>query len=72
MPIPTPSKREKRSDFISSCMSDEVMNKDYPDNKQRAAICYSQWERKKSKAGLVAETDNEETIFTMEGECAKE
>lgn len=66
MPIPTPKKGEKRSDFISSCMGDEAMNKDYPDNKQRAAICYSKWDDKKSKAGLVAECDDEETIYSLD------
>ena len=50
MPIPAPSKKEKQSSqqkFISRCMGDSVMNKEYPDSKQRAAICYSQWKRSK-------------------------
>jgi hypothetical protein len=42
MPIPKPHKGEKKQDFISRCMGDGVMNKEY-DQKQRAAICYSQW-----------------------------
>jgi len=31
-------------------MGDSVMNKDYPEQKQRAAVCYSQWKRAKKKA----------------------
>lgn len=49
MPIPTPSKDETQSDFISRCAGDTAMNKDYPDTKQRVAICYSQWKNKDKK-----------------------
>ena len=50
MPIPTPNKKEKSSqEFVSRCMGDKVMNKEYPDQKQRAAICYSQYKRAKQK-----------------------
>lgn len=46
MPIPTPNK-EKESNFVSRCMGDNVMVKEYPDQKQRAAICYSQYKKAK-------------------------
>jgi hypothetical protein len=39
------------------------MNTDYPDNKQRAAICYSQWDDKKSKATLIVSNDEDEVIY---------
>lgn len=39
MPIPKRRKDEEKSAFISRCMSDSVMNKDYPDNSQRYAVC---------------------------------
>lgn len=39
MPIPKRRKDEDRTDFLSRCMGDSTMNKDYPDNKQRYAIC---------------------------------
>ena len=42
MPIPKPQKNEKKSEFISRCMSDNVMSKEYPDPKQRAAMCLGQ------------------------------
>lgn len=47
MPIPSPEVNEKEKDFISRCMADEVMNKEYPDNEKRAGICYTSWREKK-------------------------
>jgi hypothetical protein len=42
MPIPRRNKDEDKTNFISRCMSNEVMKKDYPDEKQRVAICIGQ------------------------------
>ena len=39
MPLVTPKKSEKQGEFVSRCMGDETMNKDFPDQKQRAAVC---------------------------------
>jgi len=70
MPIPKPRPDEARADFMKRCMGDSVMNSEYPDNSQRAAICNSQWERRggrsmahvrvKSIEGLWEEKDIEE------------
>jgi len=49
MPLPKPSKNQKEKDFISKCMGDSDMLKEFPSQKQRAAVCYSQFS-KKSKA----------------------
>lgn len=49
MPIPSPGEKETTKEFISRGMSDEVMNKEYPDISQRYAICQNQT-KKKSKA----------------------
>jgi len=46
MPIPKPNKKEKKEDFISRCMGNKVMNKEYKDSEQRSAVCYSQWQKK--------------------------
>src|SRR6266566_4830080 len=54
MPIPTPHSNESQKDFISRCAGDEVMNKDYPDNPQRLAVCYSAWERRDSEKASVS------------------
>ena len=43
--LPTPS-GESEDEFISRCMGDADMNKEFPDQEQRAAVCYSQWRDK--------------------------
>lgn len=48
MPIPIPTKAEDKNDFIARCMTDETMNKEFPDSKQRIAICQHQWIDRKS------------------------
>lgn len=67
MPLPTPKKGQKEEEFIASCMASPTMNKEYPNQKQRAAICYSQFSRKKKKAKASGEDDggvtwNEEDV----------
>ena len=46
MPIPKPGKTEEKKDFLVRCLSNVVMKKEYPDIKQRAAVCYKQWKDK--------------------------
>ena len=41
MPLPKRGEKEPRKDFISRCMGDQVMNKKYPGQSQRAAVCIS-------------------------------
>ena len=43
-PIPSPKKGESTKAFTTRCMDDEGMNDEYPDSKQRYAICISQLE----------------------------
>lgn len=50
MPIPKPNSGEKHDAFIDRCMSDEAMANEYRDEKQRLAICQSQWEESKKSA----------------------
>ena len=52
MPQPSPHKGEQEKDFISRCMSDDVMKRDYPKLKQRLAVCYTEWRAKHGKAVL--------------------
>lgn len=42
MPIPNRRKDEQKDNFVSRCMSNETMKKEYPDEKQRVAICIQQ------------------------------
>ena len=45
MPIPTKKQDEDTKKFISRCMGDAVMKKEYPDSEQRQAVCYSQMKK---------------------------
>jgi hypothetical protein len=60
MPLPNPKKDEKKNDFMSRCMSDETMKKDFKDNKQRVAVCIAQFSKKDSKANWVNKAYNGE------------
>jgi hypothetical protein len=51
MPLPKPSEKEKEQKFVSRCVSDEMMMKDYKDQKQRLAVCYSQYSRRVKNKG---------------------
>ena len=54
MPLPSKNKDEKPTDFMSRCMSSDSMKNEYPDQKQRTAICMS---RATEYLGIVEETD---------------
>jgi hypothetical protein len=49
MPIPSKKEDEDNNKFIARCMGEETMKKDYPDQKQRVAVCLGQT-KKKSKS----------------------
>jgi hypothetical protein len=42
MPLPQPKPREKKDEFIQRCINDPKMKTEFPDTKQRAAVCYAQ------------------------------
>lgn len=42
MPLPKRNKDENKDSFVSRCMGNETMKKEYPDEKQRVAICIQQ------------------------------
>lgn len=46
MPLPKPKPNEAKEKWDERCMSSEAMLKEYPDEKQRYAICTSLWEKK--------------------------
>ena len=48
MPIPSP-KGEPKKNFLSKCMADSVMVKEFPDEKQRYAVCQSKWSKASDK-----------------------
>lgn len=53
MPIPKKKPNEDKQKYVSRCMSDEVMKKEYSDPKQRVAVCLSQ--TKKTKGSILEE-----------------
>lgn len=46
MPQPKPRKIEDKDKFIERCMEDNIMKDEYPDRKQRLAVCYDIWKSK--------------------------
>jgi hypothetical protein len=52
MPIPTKEDNEDRTKFISRCMGDETMKKDFPESKQRISVCLNQLKDKKQASIL--------------------
>src|SRR5574343_1239389 len=48
-PIPTPNNEDKDT-FVKRCMSDYTMVNEYPDEKQRYAVCLTSWEDKEKKS----------------------
>src|ERR1044072_8859349 len=54
MPIPKPRKGENHSEFMDRCAGDKVMNNDYPDTKQRVAVCYDAWRSEHGNSGVGA------------------
>ncbi len=53
MPLPTPNNGESRNKFVSRCILDLSDKEEFKDGKQRAAVCYSQFEKAESKASIV-------------------
>jgi hypothetical protein len=49
MPIPKPRAGEDQKKFISRCMGNPTMRSEYPEQKQRAGVCYSTWRKKKEE-----------------------
>lgn len=45
MPLPKPSNQEKRAEFVDRCMKDDETLKDFPDEKQRVAVCIGIYKR---------------------------
>ena len=66
MPLPKPKNQEKKSDFVSRCISEVAKDPKFKDNKQRVAICYTQFDEAKSEASIVGEIDGEEFLVFAE------
>jgi hypothetical protein len=49
MPIPKRNKGEPRKKFLERCMSDDVMLREFKDDKQRYAVCLTKASEKCEK-----------------------
>ena len=47
MPLPKPTPKENKKEFVMRCMSDDTMNKEFPETDQRLAVCSSTFEESK-------------------------
>lgn len=65
MPIPTPRKGQDQNAFMSKCMGDETMKKEFPAQKQRIAVCLSQMRRKKANASDLDWEDFSDESFIL-------
>ena len=50
--MPPPRKGESRQAYISRFVSDDAMQKKFPDQKQRLAVAYSYWKKKPKSNNL--------------------
>lgn len=50
MPLPIPGEEESQAEFLDRCMADPKMGEEYENTRQRAGVCYTQWEERNSKA----------------------
>jgi hypothetical protein len=46
MPLPTPTAKESKNEFIARCMSDSKTQSEFPDSQQRLAVCIAQYKEK--------------------------
>jgi hypothetical protein len=74
MPIPKPTKEETKQEYIARFMSDETMKKEYPDEKQRLAIAYSEFREKQNDliSGGLADNLTLEDIAKKHNKSLKE
>jgi predicted Zn-ribbon and HTH transcriptional regulator len=64
MPLPKPRNKEKKSEFVSRCISELTDKKEFKTQDQRIAVCYSQFEEAKASADLVVNFGNDEFIYS--------
>lgn len=46
MPLPNPKDGEEQDKWTERCMSNDMMKNEFPDNKQRLAVCFQKWRDK--------------------------
>ena len=66
MPLPKPNNGEKYSKFMDRCMMELSKKDEFKDNKQRAAVCYSQFNKDRSTASVIVVEGASEALFFSE------
>lgn len=66
MPLPSPKKKEKRSEFVSRCVSELSSKDEFKDSKQRVAVCYDIFKKKESEASIVIGEGDDTQLFFEE------
>ena len=49
MPLPKPRKNEEENDFVIRCMKELRAKKEFKDEPQRFAVCFSKYREEKRK-----------------------
>lgn len=63
MPLPKPQNNERKSEFITRCMENLKDKGEFPDSKQRLAVCYNQFEESKAEASIVGQIGDDEILY---------
>lgn len=69
MPIPDRNPEEEAQSFMGRCMSSDVMKDEYPDQKQRVAICTQQSRAGAPKNNLSSLVQEELLYAGFKDEC---
>lgn len=54
MPLPEPKSGESKMDFVGRCKNTQRMKDEYPEEDQREAVCFKQWEENRNDAAADA------------------
>lgn len=63
MPLIKPKENEEKDEFLKRCMSDDTMNEEYPDEKQRYAICNQIWNDKDKASEKPKEKSKKKKVY---------
>lgn len=65
--MPNPKKEESESEYVSRFMNSEEAKRDFPDEKQRAAVAHSKWKRRKKKGRQMSGYTLQQVTCNIEG-----
>ena len=66
MPLPVPNNNEKKSDFMSRCVTTLTEKEEFNDNKQRVAVCMNIFSDSESKASVISGEGEDKKLFFSE------